>query len=137
MQAVTQEDRRSVAALLTAFGRAADARDGEAVAALFLPDGIIAMGKQTVSGRAAVAKFSNDRYADPERRTRHVWSNLQVEMLPDGSLHATSIQQTFEQNQPDGPAHLRVSDITDTFGPGPGGEWRFSSRQIARVFAVS
>ena len=136
MKSLREEDLRSVEALLTAFGRCADARDGDSLAALFLAEGTMTMGPHTVTGRAAIATFSNDRYADPARRTRHVWSNLFVEQSTDGSLLSRSIQQTFDQSAAEAPAQLRVSDLEDTFRRDAAGQWRFASRVIRRVFTV-
>ncbi len=136
VEEIQGEALRNVEALLTAFGRCADRGDGAALSELFLAEGVLAMGLQQISGRAAIAQFTNERCADPARKTRHTWSNLQVETAPDGTLHATAIQQTYEQSGSGAPAQVRVSDLADTFAKDSAAQWRFARRQISRVFNV-
>ena len=135
--AVDEVTRRAIEDLLTAFGNCADRGDGDGIAELFLDDGTLTMGTQPVRGRAAIASFTNERCADPQRKTRHVWSNLKLIATAGATLQAVCIQQTYEQIGADRPAVVRVSDVSDEFARDEQGQWRFASRRILRVFAVS
>ena len=134
--AVTPALHRSIEDLLTAFGRHADRGDGDALAALFTEDGSLTLGEAKVTGRQAIAAFTNERCADAARKTRHVWSNLLVEPHGENAFTATCIQQTFEQVQPQ-PASVRVNDVEDYIRAEKGGDLRFVSRRLTRQLSVA
>ena len=136
IRAVDETTQRAIEHLLTAFGSCADRADGGELADLFANDGTLTMGAQEVRGRAAIAAFTSERFADPTRKTRHVWSNLKLMKTADVRLQATSIQQTYEQIGADQPAQVRVSDVSDEFVRDAQGDWHFCSRRISRVFTV-
>ncbi len=135
--AVDEMTRREIEDLLTTFGDCADRANGGELAELFVDDGTLIMGTQQARGRLAIMAFTTERFVDPARKTRHVWSNLKLVTTADAQLQAASIQQTFEQIGADQPAQIRVSDVTDEFVRDAGGSWRFMSRRISRVFTVS
>lgn len=129
------QDRIAIETLLTNFGRYADRGDGEALALLFLPAGVLNVNSKVAEGQAAIAKFTNERTADPSQKTRHLWSNLLIERQDPRSAQASCIQMTFEQKD-DSPASVRVNDVMDTFAKTAEGAWRFASRTITRQMTV-
>src|SRR5260370_34352339 len=123
---------RSVEQLMTLFGRYADCGDSERLASLFLPDGTLSLGSIVSSGRSAIASFAKERSSEPGRKTRHLWSNLELREGDLGTLHASAIQQTYELRAETQSTQLRVSDLEDTFAKDLNGSWRFASRRIVR-----
>ncbi len=128
-------NRAEIETLLTNFGRCADRGDGDALSLLFLPAGVMSVNSKVAEGQAAIATFTNERTADPNQKTRHVWSNLLIERHDAHSAQASCIQITFEQKG-DGPASVRVNDVVDTFAKNAEGAWRFQSRTITRQMTV-
>jgi hypothetical protein len=127
---------RSVEQLLTLFGRYADCGDGERLASLFLPDGTLTLGNTVSQGQPAIATFAKERSSTPGRKTRHLWSNLQLHTDDHGTLHASAIQQTFELMTATQTTQLRVSDLEDIFAKDSVGSWRFASRRIVRQMTM-
>jgi|SRR6266702_3608537 len=128
---------RSVERLLTLFGRYADCGDSERLASLFLPYGTLSVGSVVSSGRSAIASFAKERSSAPDRKTRHIWSNLELRTGDDGTLHASAIQQTYEQIATTQSTQLRVSNLEDIFAKDSDGSWRFVSRRIERQMSVN
>jgi uncharacterized protein (TIGR02246 family) len=128
---------RSIERLMTLFGRYADCGDGERLASLFLPDGTLSLGTTVSSGRSAIATFAKERSSTPGRKTRHVWSNLELRTGDHGTLHASAIQQTYELMAATQSTQLRVSDLEDVFARDSDGSWRFASRRIVRQMSVN
>lgn len=128
---------RSIEQLLTLFGRYADCGDGERLASLFLPDGILNLGGTVSRGHSAIANFAKERSSTPGRKTRHLWSNLQLKAGDHDTLHASAIQQTFELIAETQTTQLRVSDLEDIFAKDLDGTWRFASRRIVRQMSVN
>jgi hypothetical protein len=100
--------------LYTAFGTFADRGDGAALSELFVSDGMLEMGNNELRGRQNIAEFVNARCADPNRKTRHTWSNLRLEQEEGSTFHTAAIQMTFEQNGANNAPQLRVSDLVDS-----------------------
>ena len=132
-----EEVVRSVEQLLTLFGRYADCGDGERLASLFLPDGTLSLGSSVSCGRSAIASFAKERSSAPGRKTRHLWSNLELRTGDHGTLHASAIQQTYELVAAAQSTQLRVSDLEDVFARDSDGSWRFASRRIVRQMSVT
>ncbi len=129
------EDRIAIETLLTNFGRCADRGDGDALSLLFVTGGVLNVNSKLAEGQAAIAKFTNERTADPNRKTRHLWSNLLIERKDADSAQASCMQMTFEQKG-DGPVSVRINDVEDTFVRITAGAWRFASRTITRQMAI-
>ena len=125
-----------VEGLYTAFGTCADRGDGAALSELFVSDGMLEMGNNELRGRQNIAEFVNARCADPNRKTRHTWSNLRLEQQEGSTFHTAAVQMTFEQNGVDKAPQLRVSDLVDTLQRDADGTWRFLSRRIHRQISL-
>src|SRR5882757_2562987 len=132
-----ESDLAAIQRLLTDFAWSADHGDGAAMSELFLPEAILIVGGQELKGRAQIADDCYRRALDPQRKTRHIWSNLRVDPQGDGTVAGTAIQLTYEQTGEDQPTRLRVNDLIDMFKRDAQGEWRFMSRIIARQMALA
>ena len=131
-----EHDLAEIERLLTRFGRYADCGDGAELSRLFVEDGVLTVNSKSVQGAAAIAKFVTDRAADPEQKTRHLWSNLLVEKDDGVTLTTSFLQTTFEQKGTGNSAQVRVSDVVDSFRKDVEGRWRFVSRTIVRQMNV-
>jgi len=123
--------------LLTGFAWHADRADGNGLAALFLPDGILTVGGVDLRGHEEIAADCYRRFEAGPRKTRHVWSNLRVEKISKEEVVTVAVQMTFEQTAPEQPTHLRLNDIFDTFRRDVDGSLRFARRLIKREMAVA
>jgi SnoaL-like domain len=80
--------RDALPAILTLLGdyaRLIDGREAEAFGRIFTADGVLAIGKREVSGRAALADFAAKAVAGT-----HIQSVPSLALLPDGSVDARS-----------------------------------------------
>jgi uncharacterized protein (TIGR02246 family) len=136
-KAMDEQTLRCVERLMTLFGRYADCGDSERLASLFLPDGTLSLGSVVSTGRSAIASFSKERSSTPGRKTRHLWSNLELRAGDHDTLHASAIQQTYELIPATQSTQLRISDLEDVFAKDADGSWRFASRRIARQVSVN
>ena len=130
-----QEDINAIEQLLSDFAWYADRGNGESMAKLFVPDGVLHVGGQQRAGRDAIARDCERRHAEPGRKTRHVWSNLRVESEDAGGACTTAVQITFEQRDPNGTVHTRVNDLLDTLRRVKSGVWLIENRVIQREIA--
>ncbi|MES2184612.1 MAG: nuclear transport factor 2 family protein [Pseudomonadota bacterium] len=133
---MAEPDLAAIQRLLSEFAWAADRGLADAMAALFLADGVLTINGQVLAGPASIAADCRKRFEIPERKTRHTWSNLRVDQQDGDTCTSTAVQLTFETTAAGQPAKLRVSDVTDTFRKSPQGHWRFASRTIVRQMAL-
>lgn len=130
-----QEDIHAIEKLLSDFAWYADRGDGESMAQLFVPDGVLHVGGQQLAGREAIARDCERRHAEPGRKTRHVWSNLRIEGEDADSASTSAVQITFELRAPDGSVQTRVNDLFDTLRRMGSGTWLIENRVIQREIA--
>lgn len=135
--ALPAADRAAIERLLTDFAWHADHGDGSALAALFLPDATLHVGGLDLQGQQAIADDCRRRAAQPGRRTRHVWSNLRIELAGSSQVVASAIQVTYEQPGSDQATQVRVNDMADSFGRDAEGRWRFATRKVERALAFA
>ncbi|MGF6998790.1 nuclear transport factor 2 family protein [Paraburkholderia sp. GAS32] len=134
---VTQNELQSIERLFSDFAWFADRCDSEALANLFVPSGVLSVGGRESAGSDNIAADCRERFAVSDRKTRHMWSNLRVEMPTADTARTTAIQLTFETSSDDTPARLRVNDVIDELRKGASGEWRFVSRHIRCEMALA
>lgn len=133
-----QDDILAIEQLLSDFAWYADRGDGESLAALFLPQGVLHVGGQELIGRDAIARDCERRHAEQGRKTRHIWSNLRIEKEGDSSqVLTTAIQMTFEQRAPEGTVQTRINDLFDTLRRIESGVWLIERRVIKRELALN
>ncbi len=132
-----QPELHSIERLLSDFAFCADDGDANGLARLFTEDGVLSIGSHQSVGRTAIAADCQARFAIPNRKTRHVWSNLRVTALTSDTASTTALQLTFETLGPDTPTSLRVNDVIDELRRDANGVWRFAHRQIRKELALS
>jgi uncharacterized protein (TIGR02246 family) len=130
---ITGSERAAIEQLLSDFAWHADRGEGESLAELFLPGGVLVVGGQELHGRPAIADDCHRRGIGSERKTRHVWSNLRTARTDADTFTTTAIQLTIEQTDPNqSRAQVRVNDLFDTLRKDSQGNWRFARRIIKR-----
>ena len=134
---MTQPDLQSIERLFSDFAFCADHGDAEGLAHLFIEEGVLSIGNRRSEGRRNIAADCDARFIIPNRKTRHVWSNLRVTSLTPDTASTTALQLTFESLGNDKPAQLRVNDVFDELRKDTSGVWRFAHRQIRCELAVS
>lgn len=133
---MTESDLIGIERLLSDFGWYADRADGDSLAQLFLPEAVLIVSGLTLVGHKAIADDCRRRQAlDPQRKTRHLWSNLRVQSESDGAAEGVAIQVTYEQSG-DATTKMRISDLIDQYQRDATGVWRFRNRTIARQMAL-
>ncbi|WP_432258371.1 nuclear transport factor 2 family protein [Cupriavidus sp. TMH.W2] len=135
--AMTVSDRLEIERLFNEFSWCVDHGDAAGLSGLFASDGVLCVGGQEIKGQLAIGDEASRRSRIPGRKTRHVWSNLRVVSMDDHSAETTAVQLTFEQNGPERPAQLRISDLSDTLRRDSQGQWRFARRLINREMTVA
>jgi len=128
-------DLHAIHRLLSDFAWAADRGLANELSELFFPDGTLRVNDQAFRGRAEIAADCRRRAEIPNRKTRHVWSNLRVDLRDDGACEATLVQLTYESAGAERPVKLRVNDVCDRLERDADGRWRFRSRVIERQMA--
>lgn len=132
-----ESDRLTIERLLTDFAWFADRGDGEALSRLFMPEAPLFVSGMELKGREQIAADCYRRASNPERKTRHFWSNLRITEITSDSATAFAIQITLEQTGAGQPTQVRVNDLLDEFGKDESGAWKFSRRVIDRKMAFS
>lgn len=130
-------EQQAVEVLLNQFALHADRQDAQALGALFLDQGCLAMAGVELDGVAAIVAFCSQRFQGGKRTTRHAWSNLHIECPAPGELATSMVQITYEQVSDDPTMQVRVNDVFDRFRQDEAGQWRFARREIRRVMSFS
>jgi ketosteroid isomerase-like protein len=132
-----ESDRLMIERLLSDFAWFADRGDGTSMSQLFIPDGVLLVSGNELKGRVQIAEDCIRRALDPNRVTRHVWSNLRIDRMDGDTAASFAIQLTFEQTGAGKPTQLRVNDLVDEFQKDPSGSWKIARRVIDRKLAVT
>lgn len=129
--------RSSLESLIADFAWRIDHNDGRGVEELFTPDGEYGFGGVgTVTGRAEIAGFYNQRRAGGPRLSRHIFSNLHLDSIEDNRASGTCV---LTLHAADGVAPLPLSpvmiaDYQDEYLLDETGSWRFARRSVSIVF---
>lgn len=118
--------------LIRRFAWANDAQDHDAVAAMFTQDGSFARPTAPdapVTGREAIRAFFRDR---PKRATRHVMSNVLVDVEDDGRALARSYVTLYSG---EGGKDVLVGAFHDVLVRDPASGWLFAQRRGSLAFA--
>jgi uncharacterized protein (TIGR02246 family) len=132
-----ESDQSMIERLLSDFAWFADRGDGKSLSQLFVPDGVLLVSGNELRGRSQIADDCARRFLNPNRKTRHVWSNLRIDRLNGDTAASYAIQLTFEQDGDTQPAQLRVNDLLDEFQRDSSGSWKIARRVIDRKMALS
>src|SRR5258708_34662392 len=123
--------------LLSDFAWFADRGDATALSELFTPDGVLLVSGNELRGRVQIAEDCIRRSLDPNRRTRHFWSNLRIDPMDGATAASFAIQLTFEQSGAGQPTQLRVNDLVDEFQRDSSGSWKIPLRVTDRKMPLS
>jgi ketosteroid isomerase-like protein len=130
--------------LIHRFAERTDARDADALADMFVEDGVFArptLPDQPIRGRETIrAQF---RARPPGRMTRHVCTNTVVTVTGTDTASARSYILLFTADQPDGAAlplradaKLLLGAFDDTLVRDSDGTWKFVQRQGSLAMTV-
>lgn len=125
-------DRERIAALVHSYARLLDAGDVDGVVALFehstwrsFPNGSVRRG-----GAEVRPVYENLVAADGDLRTKHLLTNLSIEVAPGATTASSHCNWTVLEGGPGQPIDIALSgQYTDTFEK-VGGAWRFTDRLI-------
>lgn len=130
------QTRADIDALHTEFAWLIDRGDSSRVADLFTEDGRYGRSTGEVSiGRDAIRSAYAARIAHGVRTSRHVFTNLRLQPLGPGRVHATSILTLYALDAPAPiPAEVMlVADYDDECVLCEDGHWRYRSRLVTRI----
>ena len=132
---------QAVERLMAEFAYRIDFEQGFTIAELFSPDGYYESDGKRSTGRAAIHQAYVRRAARGPRTSRHLFTNVRVERLPDEKYGATAIMLLFARDG-DGlhPAvPLSVADVTAVYASdgmsADSGLPRIASRTLRTIFA--
>ena len=131
-------DLSGVVRLLLRFSDAVDNRDAAQVGALFTRDGLFKPSDTPIQGASAIEAFYRDRFRDPARRTRHLWSNLMItaQTFETASLQAVLSNYAFEPAVSTTEIQLRVGNVSALCRRSAHGDWAFSEHRYERLYAM-
>ena len=116
------------AALCLAYTQHADAGDADALAALFIPEGVFDRMGQRFEGHAAIRGLIAGR--PPGAWTQHQCSHLRVELAPDGQHATGQVDLAMARGMAGVQAVERLHAVyTDHYVLTAAG-WRFSQRSV-------
>lgn len=122
------EAQRACEALCKAYGPHADAREADALANLFAPDGVFDRLGTEFKGREAIRSVIAGRPAGVW--TKHVCSNVRIEVGADGRGAHGTVDLEMERGQDGSDKSEKLRGVyTDRFVLTDEG-WRFASRKV-------
>jgi 3-phenylpropionate/cinnamic acid dioxygenase small subunit len=134
------DDRDAITALLYTYAEAMDRGDFAAVADLFHHARIrVGPGADDFLDAPAMLELWENtviRYADGTPRTKHVTTNVIVDVEPDGRQAASRSYYTVFQQVDSGPLHPIISGRYHDRFERVDGEWRFAERDYTLVDLV-
>ena len=138
-----ERDEREIANLIVRYARLIDDGRAPEAAELFADDGSWWLGDECKAvGRNAVRALLSRRGANLARTSRHVCSNLLVEVADDGTSATSSCVLTLWRVDRDEPAPhpvagpAPVGDYVDQFVRADAG-WRIQRRELRPVFVAA
>jgi hypothetical protein len=131
-------DESSAVHLLWRFSAAVDARLAGAVSRLFATDGIFRRGSELICGRDDIEKFYTSRLGDSRRVTRHLWSNVECQLLepPQARLNAALTTYAFEPEISESHLQLRIGNVLCRCLREADGRWVFAEHTYERAFVA-
>ena len=134
---MSDPDVAAIERLLSDFAWHADRGEGTSLSQLFVPDGVLCVSGLELKGRLQIADDCHRRFEKPNRKTRHMWSNLRVDRIEGDAAASFAIQITLEQSGSEEPTQVRVNDLVDEFQKDTDGNWKIARRIIDRKMAFS
>lgn len=132
---------RSCERLINEYSRLVDFGEAAAVADLFTEDARWEGTDLILTGREEIRAWFEKREAVTRRVSRHVFTNVVVDVLSESEAKALSYMINFRHDRPEGdetvPVPMEVpkwmGEARDTFRLTDEG-WRFSSRRVEPAF---
>ena len=134
---MSNSDVAAIERLLSDFAWHADRGEGTSLSQLFVQDGVLCVSGLELKGRQQIADDCHRRFEKPNRKTRHMWSNLRVDRIEGDAAASFAIQITLEQSGSEEPTQVRVNDLVDEFQKDTDGNWKIARRIIDRKMAFS
>jgi len=134
---MSDSDVAAIERLLSDFAWHADRGEGTSLSQLFVPNGLLRVSGIELKGRLEIADDCHRRFEKPNRKTRHLWSNLRIDRIDGDAAASFAIQVTLEQSGPEEPTQVRVNDLVDEFQKDADGNWKIAKRIIDRKMAFS
>lgn len=129
--AAVEQARAACEALCKAYGPAADAGDGEALANLFTPDGVFNRLGTEIAGRAAIRAMIASRPVGVW--TQHQCSNVRIEIAADGRSASGKVDLQMRRGSADGDSVDEIrAEYTDRYVLTDEG-WRIRERKVVMV----
>jgi len=125
--------------LVTAYCHYVDHGEAGRIAELFTEDGVWKSPEATLDGRDAIRKAMDERQANVGRMSRHVCSNLLIDIVDDdhaeGVVYLTLYRHDGKEGRPLSPLEspALVGEYRDRFLRTAEG-WRFTYREAAASF---
>jgi hypothetical protein len=135
-KAMRREVEAECVALSHAWAYHIDHKQYEALADLFVPDGVFIRTGVRLEGRAAILAAMHARPA--EQFTRHLTTNLHFTEVTESRARATSYNMSYYAFLPCGPPfayapeRMMLLDFVDQYVRTPAG-WRFAERDARAV----
>jgi len=132
---VDPQTRTAVDALVSEFSYRIDHGQADAVAELFMEDGVFDSPMMTLTGKSAIAVAMQKR-AKATYNTRHIVSNLRLQRGTEGKIRGTVMLTLYrwsatDEDQTASPTAL--VEYLDVYERGPDGEWLFASRKAQPI----
>ena len=137
---ITFVDYQALINLDSAYWAIADAEHQAGAEKLFIPEGVLTLGKLELQGRDAIAKFFTEREAQNKqsgRVTRHVAGSRSVELTGADSAVLRSVVLVFAGSGElpvEAGAPSTIADVTDHCVRHHNNFWLFQSRVVKPVF---
>lgn len=137
---IASDDVAAIHALHAAYWARTDGTDAGAPEDLFSEDAQFILGNLTLSGRAEIAAFFNQRHAAQAatgRVTRHIAAQLQLSILANDRVATKCVVLAMAGHGalPITASPPSVADFDDVCVRLPGNMWRFERRVASSVFA--
>lgn len=125
--------------LLYRFTDAVDRRDADEAARCFTPDAVFRPGSKSVGGAGEIKEFYRSRFADPRRKTRHLWSNVRGFGQGGGSMRVTAIltNYAYEPAVSEATLQMRIGNVDCLLQQHSGGPWLFAEHLYESAYSVS
>ena len=127
------DGRTEIERLIFLYAERIDAGDFEGVADLLAGAVVKASGGIVADGRAAVLRMyetSTRRYEDGTPHTKHVTTNVIIDVDEGSGTAAARSYFTVLQSLPDFPLQVIIAGRYHDHFASEGGEWRFTERDI-------
>jgi hypothetical protein len=128
---------QELTALIVDYWYDVDFNWGRGASALYVDDGLFAIGESRMQGRDAIREFYAWREGRGERTARHVVTNFRLDACSDDTATLRCILLLYAADGapvlPSLPAILIADEVADCVR-GPDGKFRFRSHVLAPVF---